>query len=129
MRTVPHAEREEYIGLPLKRRLQGSERLLETSGQSPQRIIEWFGGGEPQTAEGAMALAAAYQATGKPKEAAELIRGFWRHKIFEAGPQRTMPSSTSQSSSGLPSSSGTPRHAGSAPTRAANTTVCAPARS
>src|SRR3990167_4223588 len=83
--------RRDLAGWPRgQRRLQASERLLETSGQSPQRIIEWFGGGEPQTAEGAMALASAYQATGKPREAAELIRGFWRNLIFEAAPQRAM---------------------------------------
>ncbi|MDP3745454.1 MAG: lytic transglycosylase domain-containing protein [Phenylobacterium sp.] len=83
--------RRDLAGWPRgQRRLQASERLLETSGQSPQRIVEWFGGGEPQTAEGAMALASAYQATGKPKEAAELIRGFWRNRIFEVAPQRAM---------------------------------------
>jgi len=83
--------RRDLAGWPRgQRRLVVSEKLLETSGQSPQRIIEWFGGGEPQTAEGAMALASAYQATGKAKQAADLIRDFWRNRIFEAAPQRAM---------------------------------------
>ncbi|MDP3853546.1 lytic transglycosylase domain-containing protein [Phenylobacterium sp.] len=83
--------RRDLAGWPRgQRRLLASEKLLETSGQDPQRIIAWFGGGAPQSAEGAMALAAAYQATGKPQEAADLIRGFWRDKIFEAAPQKAM---------------------------------------
>lgn len=74
---------------PAKRQL-AAEKLLETSGQSPQAVIAWFGGGQPQTAEGAMALAAAYQQTGKGKEAQALIRDFWRNKVFEAPAQRNM---------------------------------------
>lgn len=83
--------RRDLAGWPRPNRRQlGAEKLLETSGQTPQQIIAWFGGSPPQTAEGAMALASAYQATGRQKEAADLIRGFWRDKLFEVGPQRTM---------------------------------------
>ncbi len=74
---------------PAKRQL-AAEKLLETSGQSPQAVIAWFGGAQPQTAEGAMALASAYQQTGKGAEAQALIRDFWRNKSFEVGPQRSM---------------------------------------
>jgi soluble lytic murein transglycosylase len=72
------------------RRDQNAERKLETAGLSPAQVIAWFGGGEPQTPEGAMALASAYRMTGKPEEAATLIRRFWRDKIFEASAQQTM---------------------------------------
>ncbi len=83
--------RRDLAGWPRAARRQlAAEKLLETSGQSPQQIIQWFGGAEPQTAEGAMALASAYQATGKSREAADLIRRVWRDNLFEVGPQRTM---------------------------------------
>ena len=71
--------RRDLAGWPRAARRQlAAEKFLETSGQRPQQIIAWFGGAEPQTPEGAMALASAYQATGKSKEAAELIRRWWR---------------------------------------------------
>ncbi len=83
--------RRDLAGWPRGARRQGAaEKLLETSGQSPAQIIAWFGGGEPQTAEGAMALASAWQATGRQKEAQDLIRRTWRDRIFEVGPQRVM---------------------------------------
>jgi soluble lytic murein transglycosylase len=83
--------RRDLAGWPRGARRQlAAEKLLETSGQSPAQIIAWFGGGEPQTAEGAMALASAWQATGRQKEAQDLIRRTWRDKIFEIGPQRAM---------------------------------------
>jgi soluble lytic murein transglycosylase len=83
--------RRDLAGWPRGARRQiAAEKLLETSGQSPAQIIAWFGGGEPQTAEGAMALASAWQATGRQREAQDLIRRTWRDKIFEVGPQRAM---------------------------------------
>lgn len=72
------------------RRLELAERLLETSGQSPQQIIAWFGGKDPVTPEGAMALASAYRASGQPQLASNLIRNYWRNRVFEAPAQRTM---------------------------------------
>lgn len=83
--------RRDLAGWPRAARRQlAAEKFLETSGQRPQQVIAWFGGAEPQTPEGAMALANAYQATGKSKEAAELIRRWWRDELFEVSPQRTM---------------------------------------
>ena len=83
--------RRDLAGWPRAARRQlGAEKLLETSGQTPQQVIAWFGGSEPQTAEGAMALAGAYQASGRQKDAQDLIRRFWRDKLFEVTPQRTM---------------------------------------
>ncbi|MFC3077017.1 lytic transglycosylase domain-containing protein [Phenylobacterium terrae] len=72
------------------RRQELAEKLLETSGQSPQQIIAWFGGKDPVTPEGAMALASAFRAGGQPQLATNLIRNFWRNKVFEASAQRTM---------------------------------------
>ncbi len=72
------------------RRQSATEKLLESSGQSPQQTIAFFGGAEPITAEGAMALASAWRATGQAKPAADLIRRFWREKVFESEPQRNM---------------------------------------
>lgn len=83
--------RRDLAGWPRAARRQiAAEKLLESSGQSPQQVIAWFGGSAPQTAEGAIALASTYQATGRQKEAADLIRGFWRDRIFEVEPQRRM---------------------------------------
>jgi soluble lytic murein transglycosylase len=83
--------RRDLAGWPRAARRQlAAEKFLETSGKSPQQIIAWFGGAEPQTPEGAMALASAYQATGKSKDGAELIRRWWRDELFEADSQRTM---------------------------------------
>ena len=83
--------RRDLAGWPrASRRQLGAEKLLETSGQTPQQVIAWFGGSDPQTAEGAMALASAYQASGRQQDAQDLIRRFWRDKLFEVTPQRTM---------------------------------------
>ena len=72
------------------KRQAAAEKLIETSGQAPQQIIEWFGGTEPTTAEGAMALAAAFQATGHSDAATALVRRFWRDRLFDADAQRSM---------------------------------------
>ncbi|MFN3522854.1 MAG: transglycosylase SLT domain-containing protein [Phenylobacterium sp.] len=67
-----------------------AERLVATSGMPPARMVEWFGGAEPATAEGAMALASAYQALGRADDAARLIRNVWRNRSFEVDAQRAM---------------------------------------
>jgi soluble lytic murein transglycosylase len=83
--------RHDLAGWPRALRRQvAAEKLVETSGQSPAQIIAWFGGTEPVTPEGAMALAAAWRATGQAQAAADLIRRFWRDRAFEAEPQRAM---------------------------------------
>lgn len=83
--------RRELAGFPRASRRQGAaERLLESSGKAPGEIVAWFAGQEPSTAQGAMALAAAYRMLGRQDEAAALIRHWWRDKAFEADPQRTM---------------------------------------
>lgn len=72
------------------RRIAAAEKLIETSGKSPREIVDWFGGREPQTAQGAMALASAYRSLGEAPKAAGLIRSWWRDKSFEVEPQRAM---------------------------------------
>jgi soluble lytic murein transglycosylase len=85
------AARRDLNGFPRPGRRQiAAERLLETSGKSPQQIVDWFGGQEPQSAQGAMALASAYRSLGRQGDAEELIRRWWRTKSFEADVQRTM---------------------------------------
>ena len=83
--------RRDLAGWPgAAKRLAATEKVIEGGGLRPQGVIDWFAGADPATPEGAMALAAAYQATGNPQRAADVIRHIWRTKPFDAGPQQTM---------------------------------------
>lgn len=83
--------RRDLAGWPRSSRRQGvAEKMIETSGLDPQRIVAWFQGAEPQCPQGAMALAAAYEQLGRRQDAQALIRRWWRAKVFEADAQRTM---------------------------------------
>lgn len=83
--------RRDLNGWPRQAKRQATaERLLETAGMTSAQVIAWFGGAEPETAEGAMALAGALRATGKEAQAKDLIRRWWREKMFDADPQRSM---------------------------------------
>lgn len=83
--------RRELDGFPRPGKRQiAAERVLETAGKTPAEILAWFGGQEPQSPQGAMALASALRSLGRQAEAAELIRGWWRNRSFEADAQRTM---------------------------------------
>lgn len=85
------AARRDLAGWPRSaRRDSAAEKSLSTSGLDPARTIAWFGGSQPATAEGAMALASAWQAQGRNKEAMDLIRRTFRDKVFEADAQRSM---------------------------------------
>jgi soluble lytic murein transglycosylase len=85
------AARRELEGFPRPGRRQvAAERLIETSGKSPGEIVAWFGGQEPQSVQGALALASAYRNLGRQTEAADLIRAWWRTKSFEADAQRAV---------------------------------------
>jgi soluble lytic murein transglycosylase len=66
-----------------------AERTLEASGLTPQQIADWFKV-EPASAEGAMALAAAYQQLGRTADLQALVRHFWRDRGFDAVAQRLM---------------------------------------
>jgi soluble lytic murein transglycosylase len=72
------------------RRQAAAERSIEVAGLSPLRVSEWFEGKDPDTAEGAMALASAYQQLGKTAEAQALIRRYFRDKVFELDAQNRM---------------------------------------
>ena len=76
----PHAARRQIV----------AEKALAAQSMSPSQVVAWFKGEEPQSAEGAMALAAAYQASGRTDDAVTLIKHFWRDKVFEAEPQAQM---------------------------------------
>jgi soluble lytic murein transglycosylase len=81
------AARRDLSGWPRgARRDAAAEKALSTSGLDPARIIAWFGGAQPQTADGAMALASAYQAAGRTSDATNLIRRTFRDKVFEPTP-------------------------------------------
>lgn len=67
-----------------------AEKLIGAAGMPPERIIAWFGGTEPTTAEGVIALAGALRATGRGEEARGLVRRWWREQLFDAGPQAAM---------------------------------------
>ena len=69
------------------RRQAAAEKQLEAQAMPPAQVVAWFKGDQPQTAEGAMALAAAYRALGRTNDARTLIRHFWRDEVFEAEPQ------------------------------------------
>lgn len=85
------AARRDLWGWPrTARRQQATEKGLETSGVSPQAVVGFFDGREPETGEGALALASAYQSLGRGAEAETLIRHFWRDKLFEADVQSRM---------------------------------------
>ena len=60
------------------RREAAAEKQLQTQSLSPQAMVAWFNGEQPQTPEGAIALAGADQALGKTDDAKILIRHFWR---------------------------------------------------
>lgn len=85
------AARRDLAGWPRgARRDSAAEKAVSTSGLDPARILAWFGGAQPATAEGAMAMASAYQALGRNQDAANLIRRTFRDKVFEADAQRAM---------------------------------------
>jgi soluble lytic murein transglycosylase len=67
-----------------------AEKVMEGGGLGPRATIDWFAGADPTTAQGAMALAAAYQAVGQPTEAATVIRHVWRTRPFDADQQQLM---------------------------------------
>jgi soluble lytic murein transglycosylase len=67
-----------------------AEKTLETSSLDANGVVQWFGGTPPRSAEGAMALAAAYQALGRNQDAQTLIRDVWRGQDFDVEAQRRM---------------------------------------
>ncbi|MEO8812510.1 MAG: lytic transglycosylase domain-containing protein [Caulobacteraceae bacterium] len=69
------------------RREAAAEKLLDRSGLSPAAVIAWFGGEEPRTGPGALALATALRATGDAAGAAAVARKAWRTLVFDEDQQ------------------------------------------
>ncbi len=85
--------RRDFAGWPrASHRQLAAEKAIETSGLDAQRIVDWFQGAEPTSAEGAMALAGAYEQLNRRGDAQELIQRWWRGKNFDLGPQTVMQS-------------------------------------
>jgi soluble lytic murein transglycosylase len=85
------AARKDLAGWPrAARRQAGAEKAIEASGLSPQNIIDWFDGRDPDTPEAAMALGGALQAAGQVDQAKAVIRHHWREHIFDADLQSRM---------------------------------------
>jgi soluble lytic murein transglycosylase len=85
------AARRDLAGWPRAAARQAkAEKALESAGYDPDRVISWFDGVPPETAEGAMALAAALQAKGRTPEAQALIKHWWRDRLFESDVQARM---------------------------------------
>ena len=72
------------------RRQQAAERTLEVANLGPSAVIAWFAGAEPASPQGAMALATAYEQSGRPDDAKVLIKRWWRNREMEADTQRVM---------------------------------------
>lgn len=64
-------------------RQAAAEKLLDRAGLPPASVISWFGQVEPVTGQGAMALASALIASGRPEPAASVIRKAWRTLAFD----------------------------------------------
>jgi soluble lytic murein transglycosylase len=83
--------RRDLAGWPgAAKREAATEKVIEGGGLRPQAIVDWFAGADPQTPEGAMALASAYQAAGQAPKAAEVVRHVWRTRPFDAAAQQQM---------------------------------------
>ena len=72
------------------RREVAAEKLLDRSSMSPRAVIAWFDHDDPQTPQGAMALADALRSDGQPEPAALIIRHAWRTMNFDQATQQTM---------------------------------------
>ena len=78
-------------GWPRPARLRGAiEKTLDGAAIPPAQVIALFNGRDPETAQGALALASAYQAAGRQADATTLVRHFWRNHAFDAELQGRM---------------------------------------
>ncbi len=78
-------------GWPRPVRLRASlEKSLEGAALPPAQVVALFQGRDPETAEGAMALASAYQSLGRPAEAKAIVEHVWRNHEFEQPQQAQM---------------------------------------
>ena len=81
----------ELNGWPRPSRLRGAiEKALDASAIPPSQVIALFNGRDPETAQGALALASAYQASGRTADASALVKHVWRNHAFDADLQSRM---------------------------------------
>ncbi|ESQ82850.1 hypothetical protein AEAC466_15175 [Asticcacaulis sp. AC466] len=79
------AARRDLWGWPREQKRQiAAEKLITTSGMTPQQIVDWFKGAPPQSTEGASALITAYGNLTRTEDARALARNWWRTKVFDA---------------------------------------------
>ncbi|MFC0632500.1 lytic transglycosylase domain-containing protein [Brevundimonas balnearis] len=64
-----------------------AEAALEMAYPDAQTVLAFFGGAQPETAQGAIALAGALEQTGRTAEAQALVRDWWRNRSFEEAQQ------------------------------------------
>ena len=89
--TEADAARRQLAGWPREpKRQDAAEALLPNSGLPPSQVIAWFGGAKPRTGPGAQALALALNASGRPAEAAAIVREAWRTLIFDQTAQNAI---------------------------------------
>lgn len=85
------AARRDLSGWPRgQTRQAAAERAMAHHMQAPARVVDWFDGAPPETAEGAFALASALQATGREPEARALVKSWWRDRLFDLAVQERM---------------------------------------
>lgn len=63
------------------------ERAMDRAGVNSSHVLTLYASREPQTMEGAMALASALESNGQSDEARTLIRRWWREQSFELAVQ------------------------------------------
>ena len=70
-------------GWPRPSRLRAAiEKSLDSAAVPPNQVIALFQGRDPETPEGVIALASAYQAAGRSADAASVVRHAWRNRAF-----------------------------------------------
>ncbi|MFT3998551.1 MAG: lytic transglycosylase domain-containing protein [Asticcacaulis sp.] len=80
--------RRDLWGWPREQKRQiAAEKKIATAGLTPQQTIDWFNGAPPVTVDGAMALIAAYEASGKTADASALAKSWWRDQAFDLNDQ------------------------------------------
>ncbi len=75
----------ELGGWPRPSRLRAAlEKALDSAAVPPNQVIALFQGRDPETPQGVIALASAYQAAGRSADAASVVRHAWRNRAFDA---------------------------------------------
>ena len=79
------AARRDLWGWPREAKRQiTAEKLIASSGMTPQQTVDWFAGAPPQSIEGATALITAYANLARADEARALAKSWWRTAMFDS---------------------------------------------